>query len=89
MDNIKDEPDKPVLCLDSDNFYMDNVVNKWNGKNKVFTVNDENTNPIYSYINEKNGKIIDIQEKHRILILLVREHMVLNQKINYLNIQIK
>tara|TARA_R110002074_G_scaffold194932_1_gene361083 strand:- start:192 stop:2102 length:1911 start_codon:yes stop_codon:yes gene_type:complete len=66
LDNIKDEPDKPVLCLDSDNFYMDNVVNKWNGKNKVFTVNDENTNPIYSYINEKNGKIIDIQEKHKI-----------------------
>ena len=66
LNMISDEIDKPVLCLDSDNFYLDNIIIKWNGKNKIFTIHDINENPIYSYVKEQNDQITDIQEKIKI-----------------------
>ena len=59
--------DKPILCLDSDNFYLCDIVSKWNGENCVFTFKDNNINPIFSYIktNTKNF-IVDIKEKEKI-----------------------
>jgi capsule biosynthesis phosphatase len=58
--------DKPILCLDSDNFYTTDIIKLWNGENKIITFKDnENTN-IYSYVNIENDKIIDIVEKKKI-----------------------
>jgi NDP-sugar pyrophosphorylase family protein len=43
--------DKPVLCLDGDNFYTVDIVKLWSGKNIIITFEDLNTSPIYSYLN--------------------------------------
>jgi len=61
-----DFEDQSVICLDSDNFYKFNIVEKWNEHNSVFTFTDENTNPIYSYILLEDENIIDIVEKQKI-----------------------
>jgi len=39
---------KPILCLDSDNFYTENILMKWRGENKIFCFRDEQEKPIYS-----------------------------------------
>ena len=64
----KDTEDQPVLCLDGDNFYSIDIVNRWDKKNNVFVVEDLNDNPIYSYIknDEHTKKITDIVEKNKI-----------------------
>ena len=61
-----DYSDQPILCLDSDNFYTFNIVEKWNKKNTIFTFSDYNDNPIYSYINLVNEEVKDIVEKTKI-----------------------
>ena len=69
LNNIdKEKIDCPVLCLDSDNFYTTDIIQIWNGKNKVFTFQDKQTDPIYSYINTIDGTniIVDIVEKEKI-----------------------
>ena len=61
-----DLKDKPILCLDGDNFYTTNIVHLWNGENKIITFEDINNNPIYSYVslNHCNSSLInDIIEK--------------------------
>lgn len=58
--------DMPILCLDGDNFYTSNVTELWKGRNVVMTIEDTESNPIYSYINIINGKIHDIVEKEKI-----------------------
>ena len=58
--------DTPILCLDGDNFYTLDIVNLWNGKNKIITFEDLNNNPIYSYIKIEETQIIDIIEKEKI-----------------------
>ena len=55
-----------VLCLDSDNFYTEDIISLWNGGNSVITIEDFGEEPIYSYINIDNNKIIDIREKEKI-----------------------
>ena len=57
---------KPVLCLDSDNFFTDDIISLWNGENKVFTFQDNGENPIYSYVKIDSSNILEIQEKSRI-----------------------
>lgn len=57
---------KPVLCLDSDNFYTRDIISQWNGENKVFTFQDNGENPIYSYVNCVGDNIHEIREKTRI-----------------------
>ena len=67
INNLNEERDIPVLCLDSDNFYTCDIISQWNGKNCVFSFEDENKNPIYSYVKtNENNEIIDIKEKENI-----------------------
>ena len=67
LQNLNLDYDLPILCLDSDNFYTSNIIEKWNHQNSIFYFNDSNDNAIYSYINlDKNNDIIDIIEKEKI-----------------------
>ena len=52
--NLLSNYDCPILCLDGDNFYSTNIINLWNGENKIFTIIDEQNYPIYSYIKLDN-----------------------------------
>jgi len=60
-----DYHDCPVLCIDSDNFYLSDVVSLWNGKNKVFTFKDYSNSDKFSYI-DNNNSIQKIVEKNKI-----------------------
>ena len=67
INNLNEERDIPVLCLDSDNFYTCDIISQWNGENCVFSFEDVNENPIYSYVRmNENNEIIDIKEKDKI-----------------------
>ena len=64
-------PDSPILSLDCDNYYTTNIVEIWNGSNKVITIKDEHNLAQYSYvklISDKNNNdiITDIVEKKKI-----------------------
>ena len=64
---MKEMFDKPILCLDSDNFYTNDIINLWNGENIVFTFLSKDTNPIFSYLKtDDNENIIQIIEKQKI-----------------------
>lgn len=67
---VKDDvPDSEVLCLDGDNFYSNNIVSLWGGKNAVVTFVDQSqsTKPIYSYVSvDQSLKINNIVEKEKI-----------------------
>ena len=57
--------------MDSDNFYLVNILELWektNYSNSVFVFNDNGNKPIYSYITvaEDSNTITDIQEKNKI-----------------------
>lgn len=56
----------PVLCLDGDNFYTTDIIDLWKGKNKIFVIEDEQENPIYSYVKLENDIVTDIVEKKKI-----------------------
>ena len=58
--------DMPVLCLDGDNFYIDDIINKWKGDNCVYVFNDTSNVASYSYIKLENCFITDIVEKEKI-----------------------
>lgn len=59
--------DTPILCLDADNFYTVNILQKWDRQNSVFTFVDDNDKPIYSYVTtNNNGNILNIVEKEHI-----------------------
>lgn len=64
--NTLNKIDKPILCLDSDNFYYCDIINKWKGENMIFTIEDKNKSPIYSYVKCNNNIILDIKEKDKI-----------------------
>jgi capsule biosynthesis phosphatase len=64
--NTFEYEDQPVLCLDGDNFYTTDIVEIWNGKNKIITFEDFQENPLYSYVEIKNNLITDIIEKEKI-----------------------
>jgi len=67
INNLNEDRNIPVLCLDSDNFYQCDIVSQWNGENCVFSFEDVNENPIYSYVKtNENNEIIDIKEKEKI-----------------------
>jgi NDP-sugar pyrophosphorylase family protein len=57
---------QPILCLDGDNFYEIDIIKLWNGKNIIFTFEDLGNQPIYSYLNIANKKVINIIEKEKI-----------------------
>lgn len=58
--------DSPILCLDGDNFYTIDIINLWSGKNGIITFEDLGENEIYSYLNVKDSRVIDIIEKQKI-----------------------
>lgn len=58
--------DEPVLCIDSDNFYLENVILLWNRENCVITFEDLSKNPIYSYVSSSNNIVQEIKEKYKI-----------------------
>lgn len=58
--------DCPIISVDGDNFYTDDIITKWNGENKIFTFEDYNIDPIYSYVKCEYGKIVNIVEKNKI-----------------------
>jgi capsule biosynthesis phosphatase len=67
LKSLKDNDfDKPCLCLDGDNFYTIDIVKLWDSKNRIITFNDDNQAPIYSYIDKKDGIVLDIVEKQKI-----------------------
>ena len=71
-------PDCPVLCLDGDNYFNEiDVIKIWNGENRLITVTNNNSTPIYSYLvtsqqtaannnNHNNSEVIDIVEKQKV-----------------------
>ncbi len=43
INNLNEERDIPVLCLDCDSFYTCDIISQWNGENCVFSFEDKNT----------------------------------------------
>lgn len=67
LNELNEERDVPVLCLDSDNFYTCDIISEWNRENCVFSFEDINDNAIYSYVKMNDNKeIIEIKEKDKI-----------------------
>jgi capsule biosynthesis phosphatase len=67
LNNLNGLNDSPILCLDADNFYSVDIVTLWNGKNLIFSMFDQTSNPIYSYINiNESNQITKIIEKEKI-----------------------
>ena len=50
LNNLNLSYDLPILCLDSDNFYTENIIEKWNNQNGVLYFEDFSEKPLYSYI---------------------------------------
>ena len=65
--NLLTQEDKPILCLDGDNFYTSNIIKQWNGGNCVFVFEDNSKEEVFSYVKiNKKKEIIDIKEKIKI-----------------------
>jgi len=67
LDKLENQVDSPIISLDGDTFYYIDVINKWNGENKVFVFDDVSSKTCYSYVQTcDNGIIVDIAEKCKI-----------------------
>jgi len=65
INNLNEERDLPVLCLDSDNFYLCDIISQWNKGNCIFSFEDLDEDPIYSYvITGENNEIVDIKRRY-------------------------
>ena len=68
LENLINENNKvllesPILSIDSDNFYKTNIIDYWNGENKIFTFKDyniQNNSPKFSYIKFNDNQLIEI-----------------------------
>ena len=59
LKNLNYDYDCPILCLDSDNFYTNcDIIKLWNKKNSIYYFDDNNNQPIYSYIKLDNNNNI-------------------------------
>lgn len=60
--------DQPIISLDSDNFYLTNILDSWDTRqNAVVIFNDTTDKPIYSYVlKNENNIITNIVEKEKI-----------------------
>jgi len=57
----------PILILDGDNFYTTDIINIWQGDNKIFVFESHSQEPIYSYIDiDDNNNVVNIIEKEKI-----------------------
>jgi HAD superfamily hydrolase (TIGR01509 family) len=52
------EMDKPVICIDADNFYKTDIISTWNGRNMIFTFTDYNDDCIFSYLSTDENNVI-------------------------------
>jgi capsule biosynthesis phosphatase len=67
INNLNEKKDIPVICLDCDNWYTCDIISQWNGENCIFSFEDVNEKPIYSYVKTSNSdEVIDIKEKDKI-----------------------
>lgn len=67
LQKLQNEDDQPVLCIDGDNFYTCDIIKTWGGRNCIFTVNDYQKEPVFSYIKHNTeGKVQEIVEKVKI-----------------------
>jgi capsule biosynthesis phosphatase len=65
--NQLDLIDQEILCLDGDNFYMCDIVSKWNGKNLISIFKDSSNEEVFSYIKLNNNlNVTEIKEKNKI-----------------------
>jgi capsule biosynthesis phosphatase len=67
LDNLDGIKDQPIISMDGDNFYSYDIINNWCGKNLIYSFNDNNSEPIYSYVKlDEFQNITDIKEKIKI-----------------------
>ena len=67
LNNLNEPRNIPIICLDCDSFYHCDIISQWNGENNIFTFEDRNENPIYSYLKKNDyNEILDIKEKEKI-----------------------
>ena len=68
IEEMKCTFDKPILCIDSDNFYETDIIKMWNGNNSIFTFHSKTKDAKFSYIDmdKESGKITNIIEKKKI-----------------------
>jgi len=66
--NTLDEEDCPILNLDCDNFYNIDIIEKWNGENKIFLFEEFGENNSFSFVklNENKISVEKIEERNRI-----------------------
>jgi capsule biosynthesis phosphatase len=67
--NHKEILKKNTMCLDCDNFYSIDIINKYlesETKNIVYNFCDVQSDPIFSYVKLEGNRIIDIVEKEKI-----------------------
>jgi len=57
--------DCPIFSIDSDNFYLENIVKSWNNQNRLIVFEDNQQNPIFSYVKVDNF-VTEIKEKEKI-----------------------
>ena len=62
-----DSNDQPIICMDGDSFCTTDIIKLWDGKNIIFTIENKNTEPIFSYVKvDDKDNIIEIKEKNKI-----------------------
>ena len=54
------------MCIDGDSFFLENIIQKWNGENCVYIFESNTQEPIFSYSKLEDDKIVDIKEKEKI-----------------------
>ncbi len=69
LKHLDDDKDKPILCLNCNNFYLNNIIDLWNGQNLLFSTinNNGNCHNILNnvYINIHKDKII-LEDKEKV-----------------------
>lgn len=60
------DDDSPIISVDGDSFFLENIINKWHGENCIYVFESYCKEPIYSYSKIDNNLIIDIKEKNKI-----------------------
>ena len=67
LDHLNLKNDVHIMSIDSDNFYTENFINEWDGKNMVVSFEDHYSEPVFSYLKfDENNIITDIKEKDKI-----------------------
>ena len=66
LQSLDIKEDMPILCVDGDSFYTTNIIKQWQGDDSVFVFSDCSEEPIYSYVSQERGIIMNIVEKDKI-----------------------